>query len=298
MRIFGSEAFAHVPRQLRDKLDAKTKKMLLVGYKGDSAGYRLYDPGTKRVSEARDVAFNEKKVNSIEPVPDTEVSWPGILSMGDDEKGQKEPEDEPEIVATRNFPQREDMPNKERPQSPPPQQQQEQQHRLRNRDSIKPPPRYQVNIAEWGVPSSYQEAVSGGHAENWREAIREELQAHEKNGTWMLVPDRKDKIPIDSKWVFKIQHSASGDISRFKARLCARGFLQKPGLDYNETFSPVVRYDSLRVLLALVAHEDLEMIQFDVKTAFLFGELKENILMKIPEGVDIGSASKESVCKL
>lgn len=99
-----------------------------------------------------------------------------------------------------------------------------------------------------------------------------------------------------SKSTFK--RTVSGDISRFKARLCARGFLQRPGLDYNETFSPVVRYDSLRTLLALIAHEDLEMIQFDVKTVFLYGELKEDIFMKIPEGLNIGSASKESVCKL
>lgn len=96
VRIFGPEAFAHVPKQLRDKLDAKAKKMLLVGYKGDSAGYRLYDSETKRVSEVRDVIFNEKKICSTAPIPDSGVSWPDIPIMEDDEKGQNELGDEPE----------------------------------------------------------------------------------------------------------------------------------------------------------------------------------------------------------
>lgn len=103
LRVFGSEAFAHVPKQLRDKLDAKAKKMLLVGYKGDSAGYRLYDPGAKRVSEVRNVIFNENKVCSTVPV-NSGVSWPGILNMKDDdeEEGQNEPADETAIPSNRH----------------------------------------------------------------------------------------------------------------------------------------------------------------------------------------------------
>lgn len=84
----------HVPKQLRDKLDAKAKKMLLVGYKSDSAGYGLYDPTTKRVSEARDVIFNEKQSSSV-PVSDSGVSFPEILSNEDERKGKTEPTDEP-----------------------------------------------------------------------------------------------------------------------------------------------------------------------------------------------------------
>jgi len=70
---------------------------------------------------------------------------------------------------------------------------------------------------------------------------------------------------------------------RFKARLCARGFIQRQGIDFTETFVPVVRYDSLRVLLATVAERDLELLQFDVQTAFLYDVLSEDIFMKIPE---------------
>ena len=71
---------------------------------------------------------------------------------------------------------------------------------------------------------------------------------------------------------------------RYKARLGARGFQQQEGVNYTETFSPVVSYDSLRVLLALVAQEDLEVVQFDVKIAFLYGNLEEKIHMEVPQG--------------
>ena len=82
-------------------------------------------------------------------------------------------------------------------------------------------------------------------------------------------------------------------------RDCARGFRQTYGIDYEEKFSPVVRYDSIRVLLALAAYENLEMRQFDVKTAFLYGELLEDIYIAVPEGIDVCEKGlKEPVCKL
>ena len=103
--------------------------------------------------------------------------------------------------------------------------------------------------------------------------------------------DRKGSDPRskgdreDSKWVFRVNQGVDGPIQRYKARLCGRRFQQQPGLDYTETFAPVVRYNSLRVLLAIVAYLDLEMTQSDIKTAFLYGELEEDLFMKIPEGL-------------
>ena len=81
-------------------------------------------------------------------------------------------------------------------------------------------------------------------------------------------------------------NNVEDEAHKLKTRLCAKGFLQKEGIDYSETFSPVVRYDSLWLLLAIAAEEDLEMASFDVSTAFLYGELPEEIYMEIPEGVD------------
>jgi len=105
-------------------------------------------------------------------------------------------------------------------------------------------------------------------------------------------------MPIDSKWVFKILYDSTGNVSRYKARLCARGFRQREGLDYSETFSPVIRYDSVRVFLAMVTQNDLEMLQFDVKTAFLHGELNKEIFMEIPEGLDTEEDERDTVCLL
>lgn len=108
---------------------------------------------------------------------------------------------------------------------------------------------------------------------------------------------------IDSKWVFKIKNNTDRGTQRWKAKLCARGFMQRRGIDFTETFAPVVRYDSLRLFLAIVMKKDLVMLQFDVQTAFLYGELQEDIFMEIPEGLNVkkeprGSAGNNVVCKL
>lgn len=96
-------------------------------------------------------------------------------------------------------------------------------------------------------------------------------------------------------WVFKIKRRTDGSIERHKSRLVAKGYSQRPGIDYKETFSPVIRLESVRILLAIVARDDLEMIHFDVKTAFLYGDLREDIYMRQPRGYE---KDGNLVCKL
>ena len=106
-----------------------------------------------------------------------------------------------------------------------------------------------------------------------------------KNETWELVTKPKDRKLIGSKWVFKRKQGTLREkVPRYKARLVAKGFSQKEGVDYNEIFSPVVEHNSIRLLLAFIAYEDLELDQLDVKTTFLHGELVELIYMQPPEG--------------
>lgn len=95
--------------------------------------------------------------------------------------------------------------------------------------------------------------------------------------------------------MFTIKINKYGEIERFKARLCARGFTQVKDIDYNETFSPTSRYDSIRVLLSIAARDELQIEQFDVKTAFLYGELSEDIYMEVPKGLEVQSSK---LCKL
>lgn len=142
--------------------------------------------------------------------------------------------------------------------------------------------------------------MSGPDGSEWLKAIDRELLAHKNNETWTVVSNKSDNKLIDSKWVFKvIQGSSTGECC-YKARLCARGFLQRQGVDYNETFAPVIHYDSLRAFLAKTTQEDYELIQFDVCTA-LYGELEEEIFMKVPESLAVEGSSnvgKDYACKL
>ena len=118
--------------------------------------------------------------------------------------------------------------------------------------------------------------------------MKEEMESLYKNQTWKLVELSKGRHVVGCKWIFKRKPGLSEKEGiRYKARLVAKGFSQKEGVDFNKIFSPMVRHTSIRVLLAIVANQDLELEQLDVKTAFLHGRLEENILMKQLEGFEV-----------
>ena len=122
-----------------------------------------------------------------------------------------------------------------------------------------------------------------------------ELKQLQETGTWELVDKPADAIPIGNKWVFAKKHNKQGDLLKYKGRLVAKGFAQRPGHDYLETFSPVVRMETIRALLSIAAVRDLKIQQMDVKGAYLNGVLKETVYMKQPEGFEDGS---DRVCLL
>src|SRR5215216_4133055 len=132
-------------------------------------------------------------------------------------------------------------------------------------------------------PLTHHEAMKSLQSDQWIKAESEELEAHAKAGTWEVV-DRPKRPVVDSKWVYKIKQQADGSIERYKARLVARGFTQRPGYDFDETFSPVVRYESLRLLFALSAQRGWKSQQCDIKSAFLYSDLIEEIYMELPPG--------------
>ena len=134
--------------------------------------------------------------------------------------------------------------------------------------------------------------LAGGSisSETWLESI-------DSNQVWELVEPPANIKPIGYKWVFKNKRGSDGKVETFKARLVAKGFTQKEGIDYEETFSPVAMLKSIRILLSIAACPDYEIWQMDVKTAFLNGNLEEDIYMQQPEGFVAGR--KDSlVCKL
>jgi len=145
-------------------------------------------------------------------------------------------------------------------------------------------------------PATFKEAINDPvHGKAWKEAIKSELDSLAKNNTFVLRKRRAEMRPITCKWVFRFKFDLTGKIIRHKARLVVRGFSQRQGIDYTETFAPVAKYTTIRALLALAAAADWEIHQMDVKTAFLYGDLDEQVFMEVPEGID---ADGNTVCEV
>lgn len=142
-------------------------------------------------------------------------------------------------------------------------------------------------------PKFFHQAVKD---ENWREAMKREIEALEQNGTWTLEPLPPGKKAVDSKWVYKIKYKPNGEIERYKARLVAKGFPQIEGIDFHDTFAPVAKLVTMRSLLAITAKKNWAIHQLDVNNAFLHGDLSKEVYMKIPQG--FSKHGETRVCKL
>ena len=212
LRVFGCQAFAHVPKDERKKLDSKSRKCVLLGYGTTTKGYRLYNPMKKKVFHARDVIFNEKKCGFEEP---------------------SQVEKEPQRSVCLEFP---DEPTEE-VESP--------VRTVRRSDRQTRPPDfygYQCNLSQVKEPKSISDALT---TREWVDAMQAEIDSLHDNGVWDLVPLPEGRKAVGSKWVYKVKKNADGSVERCKARLVAQGFSQREGLDYDETFSPVVRSESV-----------------------------------------------------
>lgn len=181
----------------------------------------------------------------------------------------------------------------------------ENSHPTLNRRGVNPPVRY----GDWyyafsamagtlpPVPKTYKEAINSPFASQWKAAMDEEFNSLITNKTWRLTALPPGRKVIRCKWVYALKTKPDGSIDRFKARLVAKGYSQVPGIDFHETFSPTVKYDSIRIILALVASLDLHVRQFDIKTAFLYGSIQEDIYMEQVEGY-VDPKWIDAVCKI
>lgn len=151
------------------------------------------------------------------------------------------------------------------------------------------------HLALFTKPVTVEDAMKDDDHKQWKSAMEEEIESHTSKNTWQLAELPPGKNVIKAKWVFKRKQDENGKIVRFKARLVAKGCAQKYGVDYNDTFSPVVRYTTIRFLMALAVQMNLKIYQMDAITAFLQGELEEEIYMKQPEGFEDGT---DRVCLL
>ena len=149
-------------------------------------------------------------------------------------------------------------------------------------------------LSSVSLPSKVQDAMQD---ERWMQAMTVEMDALEKNCTWELVSLPLGKKTVGCRWVYTVKHNPDGSVDRYKARLVAKGYTQKYGVDYDETFAPVAKINTIRVLLSLAANLDWPLRQFDVKNAFLHGDLYEEVYMDLPPGY-CTSTGERVVCKL
>ncbi|KAJ9551125.1 hypothetical protein OSB04_015170 [Centaurea solstitialis] len=292
IKVWGCEVF--VRRETNDKLEPRAEKCLFVGYPYKSFGYIFYKPSENKVFVARRGVFLEREL----------ISKEDSGSNIDLEEIQETTNDEP-IVDT--SPQHEvESPVEETNITPPP------LRRTSRVSKVNQAPEYYYgfHITKEGdtlvndktfdsvdEPSNYKEAMVGPEATKWKEAMESEIQSMYDNHVWELVDHIPGRKTVGNKWIFKKKTDMDGNVHTFKARLVAKGYTQTQGIDYDETFSPVAKIKSIRILLAIAAFHDYEIWQMDVKTAFLNGKLDEDVYMAQPEGF-VHAKYPDKVCKL
>ncbi|KAM1223589.1 hypothetical protein ACFX2G_043549 [Malus domestica] len=270
LKVFGSICYVHIPSEMRQKLDAKSVKCVFVGYATCEKGYRVFDPCTKKLILSRDVVFYETMTWNWKEHSENSVAVTHIQNS----HGLGEIQDCASSSSTFSHTEEQESSIQESVEIP-----QSYDHtpvKWRNINDIMA--QCNLCIVE---PEKFEEAAQD---QAWIKAMEEELTMIEKNRTWELVDRPSDKHVIGVKWVFKTKLNLDGSVQKNKARLVAKGYVQKPGIDYNETFAPVARLDTIRTLIALAAQRSWKLYQLDVKSAFLNGQLQEEVYVEQPEG--------------
>ena len=323
MRVWGCPSEVRIYNPHEKKLNPRTLSGFFIGYAKTSKGYRFYCPShSTRIVESRNAKFLENDMISgrdrfrdlilvhdhIETQPSTSYERLVIVHHTPQVPISLEQpiievpqiaENLPEDQQVQELPY--NLEQTVEPQAPPGADGPTLRRSTRGRKSAIPSD-YIVYLQETDIgvendPETFSQAISCNESELWYNAMKDELESMKSNEVWDVVELPKGVQAIGCKWVYKTKRDSLGNIERYKARLVAKGFTQKEGIDYTETFSPVSKKDSLRIILALVAHLDLELQQMDVKTTFVNGDLEEEVYMKQPEGFS-SREGEHLVCKL
>uniref|UniRef100_A0A2N9G0B3 Integrase catalytic domain-containing protein n=1 Tax=Fagus sylvatica TaxID=28930 RepID=A0A2N9G0B3_FAGSY len=333
-RVFGCVSFVHNHSPNRDKLDPRAHKCIFLGYSRTQKGYRCYSPSLRKHFVSADVTFFEDipyyspqgrqlqesmlsapvipthvpiapPTSPISIVPPCSSYLSGLCSSA---KSGCPSHSTTTTSRVLSLP----LPPSASPSadSPPPQSTSDldlpiairkgkrtcTEHPISNCvsfDHLSPSFKaFSLSLSSLVVPKSYREALS--HP-GWRKAMEEEMHALELNHTWDLIPKPAGTSIVGCRWVFTVKQNPDGTVDRLKARLVAKGFTQTYGLDYTETFSPVAKLNSIRIIISLAANLDWPLHQLDVKNAFLHGDLTETVYMTQPPGFE---SKGECVCHL
>lgn len=323
-KTFGCTAHVKIAGPGLTKLADRSKKMVLLGYETGTTGYRLFDPVTERLCISRDVLFEENRpwewdkateVRQVEPETftvefqttihhpthseneadsnaDNAVSPPGSGSVAQNFDGDPQsPVQEPAHIPN--------TPSTEQGHRGTPLSQASQDAPLRFRtisdllDSTEEVHNFEysgVCLLAADEPMSVEQALE---QDCWRRAMQEELDSIYQNSTWEFTDLPSDHKAIGLKWVFKVKKDPEGNLVKHKARLVVKGYAQIQGVDYDEVFAPVARLETVRLLLSLAAQGEWEVHHMDVKSAFLNGDLMEEVYVQQPPGFTSSSSAKK-----
>jgi transposase InsO family protein len=333
LRVWGSKCFYTV-NTYKKKLQDRAREAILVGYHREFNCYKLLDIKSRKMIKSRDVTFQEnlspyeededsptevrKSQNNIPTIQDDsdffeinqiEDHFPANPPGNDKDKLADQSSDsctkprlleesvessdsETVLREVLDFANEADSDSEEHMQT------QRKSSRLADKQKVNYSKLHKGSVylsIGKNEPSTYHDAMQSNDSKFWLDAINCEIQSLNKMNTWDVVDRPANTKPIRSKWVFKIKTKADGSLDKYKARVVGKGFTQKKGIDYNETFSPVVKFESIRYINVLAFQRNWETHHMDVKTAFLNGKLEEVIYMLPPEGITI---AKGKVLKL
>ncbi|KRZ82363.1 Retrovirus-related Pol polyprotein from transposon TNT 1-94, partial [Trichinella sp. T8] len=275
---FGTECFVHVPKQLQRKREKKSVAGRLMGYCDEKDGYRVWLPDINQIVTSRNILFKPEKIRLPSQMTAKAVSSEKNEDEDDSDAEELRLELNSQWTSKEVKCEVETKMEREEEKSEQASRSNKQEEVALSSKQVRKMPNYlsdYVLTAQTLSPSSFHEAMQSVDAADWRKAMEEELHSLEENSVWALVDGKK---VLDSRWVLRIKTKADGSVARYKARLVAKGYMQRPGIDYDEIFSPVACFDTVRALLSITAVERLKLQQFDVKTAFLYGALKEEVL--------------------
>ncbi|SOV04657.1 uncharacterized protein UDID_17161 [Ustilago sp. UG-2017a] len=268
LRVFGCLAWVHVQRKdQQGKYGARAKPAIMIGYDDEHKAWKFCNPDqpasiqwSNSATFHEDKGWNDRQQEVFKPMVTTEVEEEGVTSTTAEEETRSETAVEdllPAIDSTVGT----------------------------------------ANTAILNLDPTLGEAMNSEDAQLWKEAIRKELEGLEAMGTWEVVHQPPGVPLVDSKVVLRLKLDADGVPVKHKARLVARGFTQREGIDYQETFSPVAPLGAIRAILALAVQNNWEVHALDITMAYLNSTLKEAIYMKPPEGSGVAPGQVYKVVK-
>jgi len=316
LQKFGSMCFTY--KQEKGKLDSRCEQGIFIGYDKNSPAYLVYYPDTEKVQKHRLVKFTTKTVNQ----KGTQTSEPGIEyaevkemhpKFDNSEKDQKDGEMQNEPVQemqsgvsgtlleqTDNAqPGRVIKTNNRRN----PQRLRKKPVYLQEFETENTVDKLQTCMdvsyrAVCDIPQTFQDAMTSSKSKQWKNTMDDEIKSLEENKTFSLTQLPQGKQAVGGRWVYALKRDIDGS-DKYKARFVAKGYSQKPGTDYEETFSPTADMTSVRVIMQKAAQEDLILHQMDVKTAYLHAPIDCELYVEQPEGyVKKPKMGERLVCKL